>query len=154
MKTSEFKEKLNAVDSIIFQLPNGKNIPSHFHITEMGVINKQFTDCGNTFREENYFTFQLWHTVDLYHRLKAEKVLEIIEGIGKKMGNVDFEIQIEYQFEGTIGKFGLDSDNGIFKLISSKTACLATESCGLPTQKIKTVIKELAQCCDAESNCC
>ena len=26
------------------------------HITEMGVVNKKYTDCGNTFREENYFS--------------------------------------------------------------------------------------------------
>ena len=55
MKLSQFKNQLEQVTTFQIQLPNGTFVPNHFHITEMGIINKKYTDCGNTFREENYF---------------------------------------------------------------------------------------------------
>ncbi len=36
MKLFEIKQKLIALDSIAFQLPDGSLIPNHFHVTEVG----------------------------------------------------------------------------------------------------------------------
>ena len=44
MKISEIKQQLQAMDALAFQLPNGQFIPAHFHITEVGVINKHFIE--------------------------------------------------------------------------------------------------------------
>lgn len=154
MKLSEFKNHL-AKKTVPFSiiLPTGENVPEHFHITEMGTIHKRFTDCGNTFREEDYFTFQLWYSVDLDHRLTPEKVLKIISGIEKKETIGDYEIQVEYQEENTIGKFGLDFNGKNFVLTSTKTTCLAQDNCGIP-QKVKKNLSELASCGSGASNCC
>ena len=78
MKLSEFKNSLMNIESINIQLPNGTFVPSHFHITEMGLLTKNFIDCGNTIREEKLITFQLWFAGDLEHRLTSEKVFKII----------------------------------------------------------------------------
>ncbi|RXR19339.1 hypothetical protein EQG63_07820 [Flavobacterium amnicola] len=154
MKLSEFKRQLALVSEFAIQLPTGEFVPNHFHITEMGIINKKYTDCGNTFREENYFTFQLWYSQDTWHRLTSEKVLKIIAGIEKNTNVDDFDILVEYQDENTIGKFGLEFTGEHFRLTSTKTTCLAQDNCGIPTEKIKKNIQELASCCTPNSGCC
>jgi len=79
MKLSEFKNSLEQVENFIIQLPNGLLVPAHFHITEMGLVTKNFIDCGNTIREEKLITFQVWYAGDLEHRLAPSKVFKIIE---------------------------------------------------------------------------
>lgn len=154
MKLSEFKKHLEKTNEFQIQLPNGNFVPKHFHITEMGIINKKYTDCGNTFREENYFTFQLWYSVDTWHQLTSEKVLKIISGIEKNTNVGDNDILVEYQDENTIGKFGLEFNGENFELTPTKTTCLAQDNCGIPTEKIKKSLKELSSCCTPESGCC
>ncbi|MCK0192032.1 DUF6428 family protein [Arenibacter sp. F20364] len=44
MTLSEVKNKLNQLEKIYFQLPNGEMVPNHFHVTEAGKTTKQ-TDC-------------------------------------------------------------------------------------------------------------
>ena len=60
MKLSIFKEILKTKIAIGFELPNGQLVPGHFHVTEVGQINKRFIDCGGTIREEKVVNFQLW----------------------------------------------------------------------------------------------
>lgn len=156
MKLSQFKKHLEAVTDINFVLPNGTKIPSHFHITEVGMTTKQFTDCGNTFRISKTATFQLWTSVDFYHRLEPQKILKIINSTEKMFAGDDLEIEIEYQLD-TIGKFGLDFTNNEFVLTNTKTDCLAKDNCGIPVDKIKAKIgewKEKVTCCGVDSNCC
>jgi Family of unknown function (DUF6428) len=155
MKVSEFKNHLQNHSEIRIQLPSGELLPNHYHITEMGIINKKYTDCGNTFREENYFTFQLWHSTDTWHQLKAEKVLKIISGIEKQLQSMDdLEIIIEYQNEDTIGKFGLEYNQNQFQLTATKTTCLAQDNCGIPSEKIRNPLKQLTSSCAPNTNCC
>ena len=154
MKLSQFKNHLETVTDINFVLPNGVKIPSHFHITEVGMITKQFTDCGNTFRISKKATFQLWTSVDFYHRLEPQKILKIINSTEKMFAGEDLEIEIEYQMD-TIGKFGLEFTNNEFVLTNTKTDCLAKDNCGIPIDKIKIgEWKEKAACCGVDSNCC
>lgn len=157
MKLSEFKNRLENVETFSIQLYNGKTIPAHFHITEMGLQTKNFIDCGNTIREEKLITFQVWLAADLYHRLAPTKVLKIIEASRKLTGDQDLELEVEYQVSETIGKFGLDFKKGKFILTPKETTCLAQDHCGIPVEKIKTKIgalKEKVSCCTPESNCC
>ena len=46
MKLSEFKLVLQKIEDINIVLENGKSIPSHFHITEVGQVDKKYIDCG------------------------------------------------------------------------------------------------------------
>ena len=145
MKLSEFKKQLETVNQLRFVLQNGQKVPSHFHITEIGVTTKQFTDCGNTFRTSKKITFQLWSSIDIHHRLEAQKVLKIINSVANKLETDDLEIEIEYQQE-TVGKFDLDFIDNQFVLTNTFTDCLAKSNCGIPAVEVA--------CCTSESNCC
>jgi hypothetical protein len=57
-----------------FQLPDASRVPEHFHITEIGRIQRHFVDCGGTERMENRINFQLWVANDYDHRLSPEKL--------------------------------------------------------------------------------
>jgi len=147
MKLSEIKKHLSNLDQIAFMLPNGKLVPSHFHVTEVGKISKHFIDCGGTVRTENVINFQLWEADDYDHRLHPEKLVHIIELSEKVLKLEDLDIEVEYQGE-TIGKFGLDFDGVNFLLTTKNTACLAREACGIPE------VEEETSCCDPSAGCC
>ena len=40
--------------AIQIMLPEGEFVPTHFHITEVGRVRKDFIDCGGTVRSTNY----------------------------------------------------------------------------------------------------
>ncbi len=159
MKLSEFKTALSSVEEVKFQLPNGKFVESHFHVTEVGAIEKRFIDCGGTVRNESVVNFQLWSSIDIYHRLGAEKLNGIIELSEKQLGIGDHEIEVEYQ-QDTIAKFGLEfNEQGkYFRLLSKQTDCLAKDNCGIPVEKVKKQLSALVStgdnCCSPESGCC
>lgn len=157
MKLSKFKESIGALSNFSIQLPNGDYVPSHFHITEMGLLTKNFIDCGNTIRNESYVTFQVWFADDLDHRLSSSKVLKIIDASKNLIQNADLEIEVEYQMKDTIGKFGLEFENNQFILTPKQTTCLASDHCGIPEDKMKVNLGELkakTECCSPNSNCC
>ena len=78
MNLSDIKKHLNTVTAVNFQLPNGTIVPPHFHVTEVGQINKKFIDCGGVVRNEKTVNFQLWEAGDFDHRLAPQKLLNII----------------------------------------------------------------------------
>jgi len=131
MKLSAIKTKLKHLHAIKFQLPDGELVPEHFHVTEIGEVNKRFIDCGGTVRNETVINFQLWQSTDYDHRLQPEKLLKIIELSEEKLGIGDHEVEVEYQ-GNTIQIFGLDFNNDTFVLLSKMTACLAPDKCGIP----------------------
>ena len=157
MKLSEIKVHLQNAESVNFQLSNGSYVPEHFHVTEVGVITKDFIDCGGTVRHEKVANFQLWDANDYEHRLKANKLLNIISLSEKVLGMEDLEIEVEYQAE-TIGKYDLGFSDGNFVLLSKHTACLASDKCGVPPQKQKISMVELGSsdtaCCTPGGGCC
>jgi hypothetical protein len=128
MKLSTLKEHIKSIDSLHFQLPDGQLVPSHYHVTEVGMIQKDFIDCGGTIREEKVVNFQLWFSDDVDHSLQPKRLLDIIQLSEEKLGLGDFEIEVEYQ-AGTIGKFGLDFDGKNFLLTNKMTDCLAADKC-------------------------
>ena len=115
MRLSEFKNALNEVNELTFVLPEGNNVPAHFHVTEIGKINKHFIDCGGTIRNEEVVNFQLWVADDTDHRFAPEKLKNVIQLSEEKLGIKDAEIEVEYQ-SNTIGKYNITFNNGIFKL--------------------------------------
>lgn len=157
MKLSELKEILPTLDNVQFQLADGTFVPEHFHVTEVGFINKHFIDCGGTIRKEKVVSLQLWNANDLAHRLKPEKLLKIIALSEQQLYMEDTEIEVEYQGD-TIGKYALDFDGTNFTLQSKTTACLAGDKCGIPQEKQKIRLSELqtvpSSCCTPESGCC
>jgi len=155
MKLLEVKSVLQELELIGFQLPNGELIPSHFHVTEVGKITKNFIDCGGKVRKEEVANFQLWSANDYDHRLHPEKLLNIIELSEKVLGIGNLEIEVEYQAE-TIGKFGLDFNGTHFLLTSKQTDCLAKDKCDIPPKKTTIKLPEIKEetSCAPRGECC
>ncbi len=156
MKLSEIKQQLNTISKVNFLLPNGTFVPEHFHVTEVGLITKNFIDCGGTVRNEKVINFQLWEANDFDHRLAPQKLLNILALSEKVLGNEDLEIEVEYQTE-TIGKYGLEFNGENFLLTAKHTNCLASDSCGIPPEKLKVNLSELntkQACCTPGGGCC
>ncbi|MBU3661706.1 MAG: hypothetical protein FGM41_00705 [Bacteroidetes bacterium] len=155
MKLSELKNTLSNASAVNFELENGTLVPEHFHVTEVGVVSKHFIDCGGTIRNEKVANFQLWNANDYDHRLKATKLLNIIKLSEEKLGMEDLEIEVEYQAD-TIGKYGLSFNGYNFVLVAKQTACLASDSCGIPPEKIKVKMADLVaqNTCTPGGGCC
>ena len=156
MKLSQVKNILKSVEAVNFILENGTSVPEHFHVTEVGLITKNFIDCGGTVRKETVVNFQLWDANDFEHRLKPQKLLNIIELSEKVLGIEDFEIEVEYQSD-TIGKYDLEFNGKTFVLVNKTTACFAQDACGIPSEKEKKNLAELSAnqtVCKPNSGCC
>ena len=152
MKLSEFKTQLNELENLHFELPTGERVPAHFHVTEVGQITKKFIDCGGTMRNESVVNFQLWKANDYDHRLHPEKLMNIINLSESKLGIKNDEIEIEYQGD-TIGKYGVKFEEGVFKLTSTQTDCLAKDDCGIPPAKIKLSLSGLTETTEVSNSC-
>lgn len=156
MKLSEVKQYLSNAESVNFKLEDGTMVPEHFHVTEVGIITKDFIDCGGVVRHEKVANFQLWNADDHEHRLKAGKLLSIIGLSEKVLGMEDLDIEVEYQAQ-TIGKYDLGYDGENFLLLSKQTPCLAPEQCGVPAEKPKLQMQNLAATggvCTPGGGCC
>ena len=156
MTIEQIKKYLAIAEEVNFELPAGGFVPEHFHVTEVGLVTKHFIDCGGTERVEKVANFQLWNANDFEHRLKPQKLLSIILLSEKKLSIGDLEIEV-YQLD-TIRKYSLGYDGKTFQLLPKQTACLAEESCGVPSQKQKLPLGELqtekASCCTPGGGCC
>lgn len=158
MKLSEIKSLLNTIQQLSFKLPNGSFVPENFHVTEVGLITKNFIDCGGTIRKETVVNFQLWEdSNDEDHRLKPAKLSKIIALSERALGIDDFDIEVEYQ-DGTIGKYDLGFDGQSFLLLNKQTACLASDQCGVPDGKKKLILSEVSaddtNSCTPGGGCC
>ena len=156
MKLSEVKQILPTLENVEFQLENGTFVPEHFHVTEVGMIIKNFIDCGGVIRTEKTVNFQLWNADDFEHRLKPAKLLNIIKLSEEKLGIEDAEIEVEYQ-SSTIGKYDLEFNGKTFVLKNKTTACLAQDTCGIPSEKQKKNLAKLSlnqTVCKPNSGCC
>ncbi|WP_163409848.1 DUF6428 family protein [Flavobacterium ajazii] len=156
MKLSDVKQILPTLENVEFQLENGTYVPEHFHVTEVGQITRNFIDCGGIIRTEKMVNFQLWDANDFEHRLKPNKLLNIIKLSEDKLGIEDFEVEVEYQND-TIGRYDLEFNGKTFVLKSKTTACLAQDNCGIPQEKQKKSLSELSagsSVCTPNSGCC
>ena len=157
MKLSEIKQHLSTAEAVNFKLEDGSTVPEHFHVTEVGIVTKQFIDCGGTVRNEKVANFQLWDADDFEHRLKPAKLLNIIALSEKVLGMEDLEIEVEYQSK-TVGKYDLSFDGKDFILLAKQTDCLAREKCGVPAAKPKREFINLQSdnqnACTPGGGCC
>lgn len=158
MILSEFKAYLQNAEDLNFKLPNGTDVPKHFHVTEVGESTKSFIDCGGTVRSEKVVNFQLWCAEDYEHRLTPERLLTIITLSEDKINIGNHQIEVEYQ-GNTIGKYALEYNNENLVLEPKHTNCLAFEECALPAEKQKVVLsninnKAATTSCTPGGGCC
>lgn len=141
MKLAELKPLLaqNADLPVQFKLGNGESIPAHAHVTEVARIDKQFVDCGGTFRNQSLCRLQTWVSDDYDHRLKAGVLLKILEKGASFLQTEDFDVDVEHELD-YITQFPIasaDATDGqmVIQLASRHTDCLAKEKCCAPTPK-------------------
>ncbi len=148
MTLSELLQILEGSTEISFQLPDGRLVPRHFHVTEVAKLRKEFIDCGGKMRTEDKISLQLWEEQDYDHRLHPDKLVHILKLSQDRLGLEDKQIVVEYQGE-SISTYDLDYEEGKgFLLLTKQTACLARESCAIPIAQSKSNF------CAPESSCC
>lgn len=123
--------------NLAFVLPDGRRVPAHFHVTEVGHVAKNFVDCGGTFRRSEAYVLQL-HVGSLRddgHRLTAGKLTKILGLAGPIVTSGEHPVEAEYE-DGLVSQFalegaGLAGDTLAFQLAPKHTDCLAKEKCGV-----------------------
>jgi hypothetical protein len=118
-----------------FMLPDKSFVPAHFHITEVGRVQKDFIDCGGTVRSATTCLLQVWVAHDVDHRLETTKLAKIMEIAQPLLGSDQLPVEIEYEGDA-ISQYPLGGAEStpsglLFYLGSKHTACLAPEKCGV-----------------------
>ncbi|MFI8379680.1 DUF6428 family protein [Leeuwenhoekiella sp. NPDC079379] len=153
MLLSELKKNASKALKIGFELPNGKLVPSHFHVTEVGLSTKRFIDCGGQKRTKETIVLQLWSANDYNHRLHPEKLVEILSLSERELQLPDLDVEIEYQGE-TINIYNLGHNGKYFTLIAQLTDCLAKDACGIEDRQTTPLIKAASDPCIPGNGCC
>ncbi len=154
MKLSELKKTLHAhgEQPVRFTLPDGREVPAAYHLTEVGQVSKDFIDCGGKLHSETRCVLQLWLGDDTAHRLHADKFAAILELADRVVTRGDLEVEVEYEDE-VISQYPLAGskfagDALVLHLSSKHTDCLARHLC-LPNEA-----ETSDACCAATSRCC
>ena len=109
--------------------------PDHFHVTEVGRVQKSFIDCGGTRRESVSCVLQTWTAHDIEHRLVAGKLSKILKLAEKVLGSEDLPLEVEYGADVASQYILADVEvtpNGLlFVLVGKQTDCLARDKCGI-----------------------
>jgi hypothetical protein len=137
MKVAEFRAVLAAHPDakMHWMLPDRSFVPEHYHITEVGRVQKDFIDCGGTIRSLASCLLQIWVADDTDHRLETTKLAKIMEVAGPVLASDELPVEVEYE-AGTISQYpvaGVEvTPAGLLFYLSTKhTACLAPEKCGV-----------------------
>ena len=137
------------------RLPGGDAIPVSFHITEVGMVTKDFIDCGGTRRSVATCQLQAWVGPDEDHRIHAGKLLGILRKGSSLMTSDDLPVEIEYE-HGLISQYpvsGVTTEEGtlVFTLTTKHTDCLAKELCTprhvVPAMFASAFASKPAPCC-------
>jgi hypothetical protein len=157
MNLDDFATALrNNPDKLIsLVMPNGAAIPSHFHITEIGKVVKDFVDCGGTRRSSVSCMLQTLVANDTDHRISTSKLAAIVDKASVLGLTGDLPVEAEVQIE-TVGVYSVDSvtvsdDKLAFALSAKQTACLAPDACRLD---VLPVVGQDGGCCGGETDCC
>lgn len=136
----------NSNSSIRFVLPSGEHVPVHFHVTEVGRIDKNFIDCGGTQRKVSTCLLQIWTANDFLHRLTAGKLAGIIKLAQPILASDDLPVEVEYgkdvASQYSIYEIWKQLDQLVVVLAGKQTDCLAKDKCGVNG------------CCESASGCC
>ncbi len=118
-----------------WQLPSGELVPAHFHVTEVGRIDKDFIDCGGTRRRATSCLIQVWTADDTQHRLTAGKLAGILKLAEPVLGSFLLPVEVEYgadvAAQYAISDFDLVDDSLRLMLSGKRTDCLAPDKCGV-----------------------
>ena len=142
MKLQELKSLLRAHPTTLprFTLPSGKQIPAHFHLTEVGYVAKKFVDCGGTFRDREACVLQTYVAEDFDHRLEAKRFADILDLGRPILPGDDLEVEMEWDCcvvsQYPIASARVVDDKLEFQLVARHTDCLAKQNCGCESEAV------------------
>ncbi len=135
MTVKEFRTALadNPGAKMHWMLPDNSFVPSHYHITEVARVQKDFIDCGGTVRSTKACVLQVWVANDVDHRLETTKLASIMEIAAPLLQSDELPVEVEFE-QGVISQYpvgGMEvTPSGLlFHLGTKHTACLAPEKC-------------------------
>jgi hypothetical protein len=115
-------------------LPSGAFVPSHFHVTEVGHVQKDFIDCGGTLRKSVSCLLQVWTADDLDHRLSAGKLAKILQ-LAELLELDDLSVEVEYGPDVAsryfLSNVEVTPKGLLLELVGKQTDCLAKDKCGV-----------------------
>ena len=139
----------NPAVALHLMLPDESFVPAHFHITEVGRVQKDFVDCGGTVRSSVSCLLQTWVAKDLDHRLNSTKLASILKLAEPLLKSVDLPVEIEYEGEAVsqypLSGIEMTPSGLLFYLGKKHTACLAPDKCG---------VTSLDAACCSTPGCC
>ncbi len=137
---SAFRAALAAAPSLPLTViwPDGEPIEAHFHVTEVGRVQKDFVDCGGTVRRLVTCLLQTWVGDDVDHRITAEKLLKAFDYAAPVLGGEDLPVELEYEtcnvVQLKVAAVVAEAERLVIQLASKHTDCLAKELC-VPSSK-------------------
>ncbi len=145
MKLHDLKVVLRQHPSSLprFILPDGDQIPAHFHITEVGHVAKRFIDCGGMLHDTSETCLlQTYVADDVDHRLDAAGLARILD-LGKQvLPHEDLEVEVEYDCcvvaQYPIAAAQPTGEHLEIQLGEKHTDCLAKKKCGIDSDKEPT----------------
>lgn len=112
---------------------DGEPIEAHFHVTEVGRVQRDFVDCGGTVRRIVTCLLQTWVGDDTDHRLTGGKLLKAFEHAAPILGAEDLPVELEYEtcnvVQLVVASVTREADRLVLQLGSKHTDCLAKELC-------------------------
>jgi len=113
--------------------PDGEPIEAHFHVTEVGRVQRDFVDCGGTVRRVVTCLLQSWVSDDLDHRLTSNKLLKALVQAEPVLRGEDLPVEFEYDacnvVQLKIISAIAEKDRLVIRLGKKQTDCLAKELC-------------------------
>lgn len=135
MTVGEFRHLLDAHPGVHmhWMLPDRSFVPVHYHITEVGRIQKDFVDCGGTVRSTTSCVLQAWVADDVDHRLDSGKLAAILRTAAPLLRSDDLPVEVEYEdvvvSQYPVGGVEVTPAGLLVALGTKHTACLAPEKC-------------------------
>ena len=140
IRISELKAALAAAPTLPITViwPDGEPIEAHFHVTEVGRVQRDFVDCGGTVRQSVTCLLQTWVGEDVEHRITSGKLLKAFAHAAPVLRGEDLPVELEYEtcnvVQLVVASVVQEPDRLVLQLASKHTDCLAKELC-VPTAK-------------------
>ncbi len=113
--------------------PDGDPIEAHFHVTEVGRVQKDFVDCGGKVRRTVTCLLQTWVGEDVDHRITAGKLLKAFDHGAEVLGVEDLPVELEYEacnvIQFKVVAVERETERFVVRLGGKHTDCLAKDLC-------------------------
>lgn len=158
MQLTEFRDLIaaNPGCGLRVELADGAALADHFHVTEVGRVEKDFFDCGGVRRHESRCVLQTLVAGDIEHRLSSTKLSGILAVADNLDLPPDAAVEVEHQERSVatdvVERVERRGDTLVILLAPKQTACLAEDACGIPSGLPQ--LTTIDGCCSGGSGCC